>query len=147
VERPSLVNFKEDDSLMHAIRAWVGYIEHSSRKWWVAFTAEGLWVGFAGLEIFDQNSVLLNPCEVKPKARGQGLQTRFIEVRERWAIQNGFTRALSLTNMDNIVSSNNLIKSGYKLRERLPGLSGLGLYWTKDLTPQAASDIITNEAL
>lgn len=119
-------------TLLHSIEHWVGYIEHYSRRWWAAFDGQE-WVGWAGLQIFNPTTVLLTPCEVMLEARGHGLQKRFIQEREQWAITNGFEVALSLANYDNIISANNLIKSGYLLRDPWPGAAGMGLYFQKGL--------------
>lgn len=134
VNRPS-----EIPSLFQSIEHWVGYIEHRSRQWWAAFeqTPEGLpsnnWVGFAGLQIFNETTVLISPCEVDEDARGNGLQKRFIQVREQWALDNSYDKALSLTNYENIISANNLIKCGYILIEPWPGANGRGQYFEKNL--------------
>jgi GNAT superfamily N-acetyltransferase len=65
--------------------------------------------------------------------RGQGLQRRLIRVREAWAKKAGYRWMISDTT-DNVPSSNNLMRCGYKLIEpSAPWANNMSLYWTKRL--------------
>lgn len=65
--------------------------------------------------------------------RGQGLQRRMIRVREAWARKHGYRWMISDTT-DNVPSSNNLMRCGYKLIEpSAPWANEISLYWTKRL--------------
>lgn len=60
---------------------------------------------------------------------------RMIQVRERWARKNGYTRAVTDT-YETIHSANNLIRSGYTLFKPTELWSYKGaLYFTKSLAP------------
>jgi hypothetical protein len=62
-----------------------------------------------------------------------GLQRRLIRVREAWAKRNGYRWMISDTT-DNVPSSNNLMRCGYKLIEpSAPWANDMSLYWTKRL--------------
>ena len=88
-----------------------------SAMWWLAYGEEGP-VGYAGLlhypDIGRPGSFLLR-CGVLPEARGQGLQRRFIQVREAQAKRDGYDRCFTYTAPDNLHSANNLIACGYRL--------------------------------
>ena len=73
-------------------------------------------VAFGILEPSQQwlDTVYLSRAGVLPAWRGQGLQRRLIALRERLARRQGFVWMISDTT-DNVPSSNNLIKAGYKL--------------------------------
>jgi GNAT superfamily N-acetyltransferase len=65
--------------------------------------------------------------------RGHGLQRRLIRVREAWAKKAGYRWMISDTT-DNVPSSNNLMRCGYKLIEpSAPWANDISLYWTKRL--------------
>lgn len=65
--------------------------------------------------------------------RGMGLQRRLIRVREAWAKRAGYRWMISDTT-DNVPSSNNLMRCGYKLIEpSAPWANDMSLYWTKRL--------------
>ena len=92
-------------------------------------------VAFGILEPSKQwrDTAYLSRAGVLPAWRGQGLQRRLIALRERVARNKGFVWMISDTT-DNVPSSNNLIKAGYKLIEpSAPWANTDSLYWTKKL--------------
>ena len=85
--------------------------------WWIAFQ-NGSPVAFAALTHYeDDDTAFLSLAGVLPCARGKGLQKRFIKKREKLAAELDCRRIITYTSYDNIVSANNLIKSGYLLYE------------------------------
>jgi GNAT superfamily N-acetyltransferase len=79
------------------------------------------------------DTAYLSRAGVLPAWRGQGLQRRLIALRERLARRQGFVWMISDTT-DNVPSSNNLIKAGYKLIEpSAPWANSESLYWSKKL--------------
>lgn len=103
--------------------------------WWVASSGDEA-VAFAGLTPSARwtDTCYLVRSGVMSRARGNGLQKRMIQVRERFARGRGM-RWLITDTFQNPASSNSLIACGFKLFEpRDPwGLNG-ALYWRKPLT-------------
>ena len=120
--------FPDDDPIL---------LEHIEDSWWwfaldgatpVAYAAfsDGKHHGYQAQRAF------MSRVGVAPTHRGHGLQRRLLSVRERAAAKAGFTRAVSYTSYSNVVSSNNLARSGYRLW--VPkGASGKYLHWYKEL--------------
>ena len=104
--------------------------------WWVGYSlVNDQPVAFGILEPSQQwlDTAYLSRAGVLPAWRGQGLQRRLITLRERVARNKGFTWMISDTT-DNVPSSNNLIKAGYKLLEpSAPWANTDSLYWAKRL--------------
>lgn len=85
--------------------------------WWVAYDSEEP-IGFAGMTVYnyiEKPASFLSRVGVLPKARGYGLQRRFIRTRERMSKKLGFNRIITYSSYENIISANNLIKCGYYL--------------------------------
>lgn len=85
--------------------------------WWLAYYEDEP-VAFAGLTLYDyieQPAAFLSRAGVLPKARGHGLQRRFIRAREKLAKKVGYHRIITYTSYESIISANNLIKCGYLL--------------------------------
>jgi GNAT superfamily N-acetyltransferase len=101
--------------------------------WWGAYDEKKL-VATASLTYFPEGVGFLSRASVLPGWRGHGLQRKFIQYRERDARKYGTTRMVTYTSRENTVSSNNLIKCGYRLYipDAWWGLRH-GLYWEKDL--------------
>lgn len=102
--------------------------------WW--FASNGVMVvGFAGMlksRSTAQGGYLFR-VGVLENARGNGLQLRFIRVRERKARQLGMAQMVSDT-CDSIVSANNLIHAGYRLyAPEKPWSFPHACYWRKYL--------------
>lgn len=135
-----------------AIRAMGGYVDAIKRMdricfpeygpppldgayWWFAFDSNEAPVGYASLTYFPTGTAFLSRAGVLPRARGHGLQRRLVYAREREARRAGVQRMVTYTSSDNIYSSNNMIRCGYRLY--IPEYSwGLkrALYWEKDLS-------------
>ena len=110
--------------------------DFSAGWWWLAYANNDIKeeVGFCGLTKGRTiNTGYLCRSGVLPKHRGYGLQRRMIRVRERFSKKLGFTRLVTDT-LDNIQSSNNLIKSGYLMyTPEIPWGLAEAAYWQKDL--------------
>ena len=102
--------------------------------WWVAFDEDDVPVGYAGLAHLWGDRGFLCRVGVLPKARGNGLQRKFVRARQRGARGLEFSRIVTYTDRKNVVSSNNLIRCGYSLYRPTYewGTSG-ALYWYRDL--------------
>jgi GNAT superfamily N-acetyltransferase len=67
------------------------------------------------------------------KHRGQGLQRRFVRVREARARKNGWTSMVTDTT-GATTSSNNLIRCGYRIFvPKRPWFAPETIYWSKQL--------------
>lgn len=103
--------------------------------WWIAYEGSEP-VGFAGLARARSNIGYgyLVRTGVLPQHRGQGLQRRFVKLRERFARNEGM-KGLITDTTDNVVSSNNLAASGFRLfTPRTPWAFRDSLYWKKDFS-------------
>lgn len=105
--------------------------------WWLAFeTDEGRELaGFCGLTptYADPSLGYLKRAGVLRAHRGQGLQRRFVRVREAKARRLGM-RSIITDTSDNPSSANNLISCGYRIyRPVEPWGFSHTIYWTKDL--------------
>lgn len=109
--------------------------DFSTGWWWLVYTKDTKEeIGFCGLgRGRTAHTGYLCRSGVLPKHRGHGLQRRMIQVRERFARKAGFTKIVTDT-LDNIQSSNNLIKSGYLMyNPEIPWSFESSSYWQKDL--------------
>lgn len=106
-------------------------ISFDGAYWWLGYY-EDTPVSFAGLVYFPNATAFLSRVGVLPGWRGHGLQRRFIRAREREAKKHGFERMVTYTSEENVISSNNMIKSGYTLYTP-PYEWGVkhGLYWQR----------------
>jgi GNAT superfamily N-acetyltransferase len=79
--------------------------------------------------------VYLDRAGVAPVARGRGLQRRLIRARLAWARAQGATHAVTYTLPFNVVSSNNLIKTGFRMYDPKRPWAGRdgALYWIKSV--------------
>lgn len=102
--------------------------------WWLAYHDFKTPVGFAGIvKVPHENLGYLKRAGVIPSFRGQGLQRRFIRVREIRARKNGWARVVTDTT-SNVASANSLIGAGYRLYSPAhPWAFNNSLYWYKDL--------------
>jgi GNAT superfamily N-acetyltransferase len=111
-----------------------GHVAFDGAYWWAAYDEKNKTVGIAALTYFPERTAFLSRVGVLPGFRGNGLHRRFVRAREREAKRNGYTRMVTYTSKENVVSSNNLIKCGYRLYtpEYNWGLP-YGLYWQRFL--------------
>jgi GNAT superfamily N-acetyltransferase len=80
-----------------------------------------------------KDCVYLARAGVIKEFRGQGLQKKMIQIRERWARKQGYEWAVTDTT-ENPASSNSLISTGYRLYEpSAPWGLAKALYWRKKL--------------
>jgi len=83
--------------------------------WWMAYDGDKS-VGFTGAKFEEEfNTLFLARSGVFREYRGQGIQRRFIRVRENLARRREIPRIATYTSHDNIQSANNLIKCGYRI--------------------------------
>ncbi|MFI4971128.1 MAG: GNAT family N-acetyltransferase [Hyphomicrobiales bacterium] len=112
-------------------------VDPTNGHWWLAFAIdEGREIaGFCGLtQTYGDPSIgYLKRAGVRLQHRGQGLQRRFVRVREARARKLGM-RDLVTDTSDNPSSANNLIACGYRIY-RPPSPWGFPhtIYWTKSL--------------
>lgn len=120
---------------LDTLPADVPLVVDTSASWWLVQDA-GQPVAFAALKPSAQFAGVgyLARCGVRQSHRGQGLQRRLLQARERHARQLGWTHLVTDTASGNAASSNNLIRSGYHIY--VPsnpwGLEG-AIYWIKAL--------------
>jgi len=106
--------------------------------WWLAYSVDGERevAGFCGLTptyAHPEDVGYLKRAGVLLPHRGQGLQRRFVHVRERRARRNGWTSIVTDTS-DNPSSANNLIRCGYRIyTPQEPWGFRHTIYWKKDL--------------
>lgn len=106
--------------------------EFTKGYWWIAYD-DNKPVGFCGLTHVQSwdSAGYLSRGGVIATHRGKGLQRKFINVRIRKARKVGWTWLISATR-DNIPSSNNLIKCGFKLYDpQKEWLANHALYWIR----------------
>lgn len=110
-------------------------IDPSIGYWWIAKAADEV-AGFCGVTPSYGDPMQLGYLKragVRLSHRGQGLQRRFIRVREARARKNGWT-ALVTDTTDNPSSANNLIACGYRIYTPQEPWGFLQtIYWTKEL--------------
>jgi GNAT superfamily N-acetyltransferase len=102
--------------------------------WWLVFDPAGVPVAFAGGYRSVTGWYYLCRAGVLPRARGKGLQRRLIHARLRQGRKLGLPYAFTYTVFDNLESSNNLIRTGFRLytpRWRWGGKRSL--YWRRPL--------------
>ena len=105
------------------------------RGWWWLGTDGQQTVAFCLLTPSSQwsDTAYLARSGVLPAWRGQGLQKRMINLRERFARRHGYRWMISDTT-DNFPSANSLISKGYKLYSpSKPWAYEVTLYWRKKL--------------
>lgn len=143
--QPSALRICEVDGKDETVAALLRYLQLTALPydipmethegwWWVAYD-QSLPVAFAGLTRSQQvpDGGYLCRAGVLPSHRGQGLQRRLIQVRERKARKLGM-KVLVTDTFDNPPSSNNLIRAGFRLHEPLVRYGELGTnYWRKPL--------------
>lgn len=106
--------------------------------WWLAFAVDEArdLAGFCGLTpTYSQPAEVayLKRAGVRVPHRGQGLQRRFVRVREALAKRAGF-KCIVTDTTDNPSSANNLIACGYRIYDPPnPWSFPHAIYWTKDL--------------
>ena len=90
-------------------------------EFWLAWDEDGNPVGFASIRALREESqdprwsetAILSRVGVLASARQQGLQTRFINCRLRWARKNGFKRVVTYVTWHSVWSARALVKRGF----------------------------------
>lgn len=112
-------------------------VDPASSIWWVARSAFGVTVGFAGLRVpFPDSPVTgyLSLCGVDRFARGLGVQRALIRKRLVMARKLGVLKVVTDT-YNNPASANNLIACGFRTyMPTEPWKADGAVYWFKDLT-------------
>lgn len=109
-------------------------IEPEYGHWWIAWLKDRA-AGFCGLKISQSSpgDGYLHRAGVLAQHRGNGLQRRFIRVREALARELGMSRMVTDTT-DNVASANSLMSCGYRLyTPEGPWAFSSSLYWQKPL--------------
>lgn len=110
------------------------WLKVPAHAWWVAERdSDGALAGWSALRLMPDKVGFSGPTFVEEWARGHGLQRRFIEAKERHARQLGLERIRSSTDVDNVWSANNLIRSGYLLEPCWDPRYPHDLYFVKTL--------------
>lgn len=109
--------------------------EVEGNDWWVATDTVGSPVGFATARASkkEKGAAFLSRCGVSVKARGNGLQRRFIRARVAWARKRGFRRAVTYCMLGNVASARNLIREGFLPYWPKKRWAGDAWYFEKDL--------------
>jgi ribosomal protein S18 acetylase RimI-like enzyme len=117
--------------------------DFENSRWFVAYKGGAPWkdaVGYAGLQILDDETVFLCRCGVERPHRGHGLQLQLIRKRTNYAKNRGYAFAYTYTTHDNIYSMRNLISNKFRpcfLPSDWAGteldVEGDVLYWKKEL--------------
>lgn len=105
-------------------------------EWWLANDYTGGAVAFAGLRSSRlEGGGYLCRAGVHPLVRGNGLQSKLIDARIRWARKNGLRFLVTDTVLGNYHSANNLINRGFRMFSPIApwGLDNSS-YWRLDLT-------------
>jgi GNAT superfamily N-acetyltransferase len=82
--------------------------------WWIVWNENYEPVGYCGVVIYDDFAIHKR-CGVLPCARGNGLQKRMLKTRENFAKKNKCGSILTYVSIQNIISANNLISTGYRV--------------------------------
>lgn len=90
------------------------FYDHDGNQYWIAWNDKEP-IGFTMLTIMDENIGFLSRSGVLPNYRGNGLQRRFIRVREMFARKNDLKNIITYTKIHNISSSRSIQKCGYDL--------------------------------
>lgn len=113
-------------------------VERMHTMWWIAYTADGKAVAYAGAKhLTAENCVLFTRAGVVEEWRGRGVHSRLIAARLRWARSIGVDTVITYTLNNNISSANNLIRQGFRLYT--PELEWAGvageevLYWSAEV--------------
>jgi GNAT superfamily N-acetyltransferase len=104
--------------------------------WLVATTGPPLRiVGFAGSVPFRpfDNFLYFKRVAVLPEYRGNSIQRIFMQLTESYARKIGYTHLISTTDIENIYSANNFIKTGWQLTKPEKPWEPTSLYWIKKL--------------
>ncbi len=131
---------KESDLLkdmQKTILPWDVVESTTSGWWWIARTEDGFPAGFCGMKRSSKwrDTIYLCRAGVLKEFRGNGLQARFVSVRERKAKELEMNWLVTDTLRDNPASSNTLISCGFKLY--IPSSEWCvrgALYWRKRIT-------------
>lgn len=110
------------------------YKDWHSTTWWVVWGDHDIPMAFAGGLVWEPDHYFyLSRAGVLPKYRGYGIQRKLIQARHQHAKKLGLKGSYTYTNPENIVSSNNLIKSGFLLFQPTSEWAGPEfLYWYKE---------------
>lgn len=103
-----------------------------NRDWWVMVSDSGQIVAYCGC-IYTHGICIMNRAWVHKSQRGNGYQKKMI-LRRIQAAKLQCHTIITYTTADNVVSSNNLIKCGFKLYTPEYSYGGIDmLYWFKAL--------------
>jgi GNAT superfamily N-acetyltransferase len=111
-------------------------------EYWILWDEEGEAAGFCSVRPLRSTSyepdwektAFLSRAGLLPHARGKGLQRRMLQIRQRWARDEGFTRITTYVALDNVPSARNLVKSGFTIYRPVGLWGGLDvIYFEKEL--------------
>ena len=82
--------------------------------WWIVRDENMEPCGYCGMIVYD-NFAIHKRCGVLPRARRNGLQKRMLKTRENYARKHGCFSVGTYVQVQNHISANNLIKTGYRV--------------------------------
>ena len=118
MEKPDwLGDLKKDDFkylISNGSKSWNFFYKGNFVCSYMYIVATQKGIKHLGLNYDEKECADCGPMFVKKEYRGNGLQFQMLKELEKYCIQNGFKYILTTANPDNIYSSNNMLKAGYK---------------------------------
>lgn len=106
-------------------------------QWLVVTTRDPVpkFVAFAGSVPFSpfEDYLYFKRVAVLPEYRGQSLQCALMQLTEALARKAGYTHLVSTTDIENIYSANNFVRTGWRLTKPEKPWEPSSLYWIKKL--------------
>lgn len=104
----------------------------NNRDWWVITDKAGFIIAYCGC-IYSESICIFNRAWVHKRYRGMGLQRKMISKRIQSA-KGQCKKVITYTTPDNVISSNNLIKCGFKMYTPEYAYAGRNMiYWIKEI--------------
>lgn len=105
------------------------YDEFKPNREWFVILVDGKIIAYSGHTISERICIFVRMW-VSPKYRGKGIQSKMIRKRIASAKKHKCTNIITYTSIDNVPSSNNLIKNGFRLYTPLfEWVGNKYLYW------------------
>lgn len=95
-------------------KIWTYFYKNSFVCSYMYIVATQKGINNLGLDYEEKECADCGPMFVKKEYRGNGLQLQMLKKLEDYCMKKGFRYILTTANPDNIYSSNNMVKAGYK---------------------------------
>lgn len=128
----------EDEQTVYALHLLIFPCDEwePSDAYWLVRDEHGEPVGFCSTKyLAAEKTVFFSRAGLLPRARGNGLQRRMIQVRERWAASIEAEAIVTYVVYGNNSSLANLLKRGYLLYEPARSWAGEVHYFQKTIPP------------